>query len=68
MYLKRYDRPRNDAVFSTYSKNANAITNIARRNAPELYNTFAPILAPYTPNNGAERNAPKFAMPKTNPY
>ena len=68
MYLKRYDRPRNAAVFSTYAKNANAIPHMAWRKAPELYNTFAPILAPYTPNNGAERNAAKFAIPKTNPY
>ena len=29
MYLKRYDRPRNAAVFSTYSKNANAIPHMA---------------------------------------
>ena len=42
--------------------------HMAWRNAPALYKTFAPIFVPYTPNNGADINAAKFAIPKTNPY
>ena len=41
---------------------------MAWRNAPALYNTFAPIFVPYTPKTGAEINAAKLAIPKTNPY
>ena len=68
IYLKRYESPRNAAVFSTQSRNANASPHKGWRNAPKLYNSFAPIFVPYTPNIGAERNAAKLAMPNTNPY
>ena len=55
-------------MLSTYSKKANAIPASAWSNAPKLYNIFAPILVPYTPKKGADINAARLAIPKTNPY
>ena len=55
-------------MLGKYVKNANAIPHIGWRKEPKLYKTFAPILAPYIPNKGAERNAARLAIPKTKPY
>lgn len=51
-----------------YTRNPNDKPTMPCVKAPALYNSFGPILAPYLPNMGANRNAARLAMPKTKPY
>ena len=67
-YLRKYESPRNRAVFWIYSRNPNTIPFIAMRNVPKLYNLFVPIFAPYAANIGDEAKAARLKMPNTKPY
>ena len=67
-YLSMYENVRNNIVLSMYVKYPKAVPAIACVNAPALYINFTPIFVPNLPNSGAEMNAAKLVIPKTNPY
>lgn len=68
IYLRKYESPRNHALFGTYSKNPNTIAFIAVRNVPMIYNFFGPTFAQYAPTMGDVANAARSKMPNTKPY
>ena len=67
-YIKTYDSTRNTVVLLAKTRKPNATPTHDCKNAPTLYKYLTPIFAPNLPQRGANRNAARFAIPKTHPY